>query len=151
MQDVDQSPVSTGGKVEREVYSPPKAIAYGLLISVVLASLVSMLGSIVFAILAEPELGSESRSVAALSDSIVFLIVNVSLYTLIMYYAGSVVKRYAASREVGFGAIVSALTVTIYIFLFMASNTFSEFPVWYNISVFLTIVVALNFGARRRI
>jgi hypothetical protein len=97
MKDVNQSPVSTGNKVKKEVYSPPKAIAYGLLISVVLASLVSMTESIIFAILTEPELGSESRSVAALS------------------------------------------------------NTFLEFPVWYNISVFLTIIVALNFGARRRI
>ena len=53
-------------------YSPAKGILYGLLISVVLASFVSMIESIIFSILTKAELGSESQSVTALANSVIF-------------------------------------------------------------------------------
>ena len=68
-----------------------------------------------------------------------------------MYYAGTVVKKFTPSQEAKFGAIVSTLTFLIYVLLFIGSNSFSEFPVWYNVAVFTSIVVALNYGAKHKI
>ena len=151
MKEIFSSPVSTEEKSKEDKYSPVKAIVYGLLVSVVLTSLVSMIESIIFAVLTEVELGSESKSADALANSITFLSINVVLYSLIMYYAGTVVKKYALSKEAIFGAIVSLITFIIYILLFIGSNSFTEFPVWYNVAVFLAIVVALNYGAKSKV
>lgn len=146
-----KSPGAIVDKVKEGRYSPVKAILYGLLISVVLASLISMVESIIFSIVTEAEPGSESGSAAALANSVTFLTINVAVYSLIMYYAGTVVKKYTPSHGAKFGAIVSTLTFVIYVFLFIGSNSFSEFPDWYNIAVFTSIIVALNYGSKRKI
>ena len=150
MKGIFSSPGSTAEKSKEGQYSPVKAIVYGLLVSVVLASLVSMIGSIIFAVLTEVELGSESKSADALANSITFLSINVVLYSLIMYYAGTVVKKYASSKETKFGVIVSTLTFIIYVLLFYGSNSFTEFPVWYNAAVFLAMVSAINYGTKSK-
>ena len=151
MKGIFRPPVTTVNTVKEGDYSPVKAILYGLLISVVLASLVSMIESIIFSILTEAELGIESQSVTALANSVTFLTINVAVYSLIMYYAGTVVKKFTPSQEAKFGAIVSTMTFVIYFFLFIGSDSFSEFPAWYNVAVFTSIIVALNYGAKRKI
>ena len=147
MKGIFRPPVDT---LKENEYSPVKAILYGLLISVVMGSLASMIESIIFSILTEAELGSKSQSVTALANSVTFLTINVAVYSLIMYYAGTVVKKYTPSHETKFGAIVSTLTFLIYVLLFIGSNSFSEFPVWYNVAVFTSIVVGLNYGVNRK-
>ena len=72
MKEIFRPPISTSDTIKKGKYSPVKAILYGLLISVVLASLVSMIESIIFSILTKAELGSESQSVTALANSVIF-------------------------------------------------------------------------------
>ena len=110
MKELDASIGAVGDDVKAEGFSPVKAIGYGLLVSVVLASTVSMVESVVFAVLTAPSLGDERKFVGFFSNSMLFLMINVFLYCLIMYYAGKVVKQHAPSKEVKFGILVSVLT-----------------------------------------
>lgn len=148
--DVYKSPDSDVDMNSGNKFKPVKAILLGLLISVILVMIVSVIESIVFAIALGADLTNESSLNEVLTNSKLFLVTDLVLTALILFFAGVVVRKYTPNKEVLFGLILSSLTLAIYLPLALSSNTFSDYPLWYNILTLIIIYAAVFMGAKPR-
>jgi len=69
----------------------------------------------------------------------------------ILYFAGSVVGKHTRGKEIKYAIIVSALLLIIITPLFVLTESFSTYPMWYNLSSFIIIPVGIYFGAKSKI
>ena len=131
-----------------KIFSPVKAIVYGLCISIILASIASIIESIAFGFALGLDFTDESAFESALADSIVFMTFDIAMSALICFFAGKTVGKRVQGQEAKYGAIVSLLTISIYLPLFIISDAFTIWPIWYNFFSFAVVLSAIYFGAK---
>lgn len=146
--DVYKTPEAVLNTSENIVFSPFKAIMFGLCISIILASIVSMIESIAFGIVLGVDFNDQSSFESALANSTVFLVVDIVVSSFILFFAGKSVGRRVPGKEEKYGIIVSLLTLFIYLPLYVVSDAFSVWPIWYNLMSLTVVLSAIYFGAK---
>lgn len=136
--------IETGRK-----FKPIKAIILGLLVSVVLSTIVSMVEVIVGAMIFGVNLHNQESINAMLNTNTKFQIIDTAITLLVMFFAGSVVGKYAVGKEILFGLIVASITFGIALYIAIHSGGLSTGPEWYNVTSFLIIFIGIYFGSRR--
>lgn len=129
-------------------FKPIKAIILGLLVSVVLSFVVSIIEGVIAGIILRVDLFSEHDLDAALSQNTTFLLTDVLITALLLFFAGRVVRKYTPRKEILFGFILSCLTFAVFLPIALSSNTFTTYPLWYNAASLLVIFVGVYLGAR---
>ncbi len=131
-------------------FKPIKAIVFGLLVSVVLLMFIGIIEGFVAAFLFGFNLEDMKNITTTLSNSTTYLIADLLITSVILFYAGRVVRKYAPHKEMLFAVIVTILTAAIYIPLGISANSFSIYPVWYSILSTIIVFGAIILGARPR-
>ena len=148
--DVYKSPESDVEIESNSDFKPIRAIIYGLLVSIVLVMFVSIIESIVFAIALGADLTSEAAVTAALSNSSLYLTVDLVIMALILFFAGRVVRKYTPRKEILFGLVLTFITLGVYILLVISAETYLKYPIWYNVFSVVVIFSAISYGAKPR-
>jgi hypothetical protein len=148
--DAYKTPQADVDVVVGRAYQPVKALVLGLLVSVVLALVVSIIETIAVAIAFGLDLTKESELMALVSRNITFMLFDLLVTALIMFFAGSVVGRYTPGKEVKFGLILSVLTLAVFVPMSLISNSYAQYPLWYHAVSVASIFIAIYLGARPR-
>ena len=131
-------------------FRPVKAIVFGLLVSVVLLMFIGIIEGFVAAFLLGFNLEDMKNINTILSNNTAYLIADLLITSVILFYAGRVVRKYAPRKEMMFAVIVTILTSAIYIPLGISANSYSIDPVWYSIVSTILLFGAIIIGARPR-
>jgi len=131
-----------------KIFSPAKAIIYGLCISVILTSIASMIEGIAFGFVLGVDFSDESAFESALANSMVFMVFDIAMSALILFFAGKSVGKRVQGQEAKYGVIVYLLTFAIYLPLFIISDAFTIWPIWYNFISLIVVLSAIYFGAK---
>ena len=134
---------------ENRIYSPIKAVVYGLCVSIILVNIVSLIEVIIFGAITGLDFSDENTVEAALSNSSIFMVSDIVVSALVLFFAGIVIGKHVPGKESKFGIIVSIITVVIYFPLFFVSDAFVIWPFWYNFFGMLA-VSAIYFGAKSK-
>ena len=133
------------------VFKPVKAILYGLSVSIILAFIVGIIESVLFGIVMGVDMADEGAFSSALASSTAFLAGDTILSALVLYFAGKVVAKHVPGKEIKYGMILTILTLAIYLPIFVATDSYSIYPIWYNLIAFVVIVLAIYLGAISRV
>ncbi len=143
-----KTPDTDSSKPESPQFKPINAICYGLLISVVLTMLVSMVEVMIFAIIVATTQGSENISADFMADNSLFLIIDLIVTFGCLFFAGKMTGKYAVGQELKFGLIVASLTLLIYVLIYFSIDATASYPVWYDLMTYINIFVAILWGAK---
>jgi len=144
--DIYKPPTPDNNRPERQL-KPINAICYGLLISIVLTTIVSIVEALIFGIIVATTEGVEKLSADFIAHNPVFLFIDLIVTFACLFYAGKVTGKYAFGQELKFGLIVAVMTITIYILIYSTMDS-STYPIWYNIASFASVFVAILAGAK---
>ncbi|MBK8188401.1 MAG: hypothetical protein IPK77_14740 [Cellvibrio sp.] len=146
--DIYKTPDANTQKPQRQL-KPINAIAYGLLVSIVLTLIVSFVEGIVFGIIIAITQGVEYITEDFMARNAVFLFIDLLVTSACLFYAGKITGRYAPQQELKFGLIVAGITLVIYwlIYSFLGSDKVN-YPIWYEIASFAVIFIAILLGAK---
>lgn len=131
-------------------FKPVKAILYGLSISIILTTIVSVIALVIFGFVSGVDFTNEDTFNLLYTNNL-FMFIDVILTVWVLYFSGTVVGKYTPGKEVVFAIIVSVLTLIIFAALFLMTESFSTYPIWYNLSSFVVIPVGIYFGAKSKI
>ena len=137
--------------VEEKKPQPFKAIIYGRLVSVVLIVIASGIQGVAFTLINfEDVMAFESPEDAKnyFTGNLSFLIIDIVVSFLILYFAGTRVRKYARGQEIKYALVLSVLTFLIHLTFFIYKNSFFDYPLWYNASLLLIIFMGIFGGAR---
>lgn len=129
------------------IFSPVKAIVYGLFFSIVLTGVASIVVAITFALLLGADISDETAFESLVTNNTALLITDVLVSFFVLYFAGRATGKRVPGQEIKYGFIVSALSVAIYLSLSIAPDALS-LPMWYNIASLAIIFLAINYGAQ---
>ncbi len=132
-------------------FKPVKAVLYGLSIAFFLTTIVSTIVFVVLGIISGVDVGNEDALNTLFASNPLFLFIDIALTGVILYFAGSVVGKHTRGKEIKYAIIVSALLLIIITPLFVLTESFSTYPMWYNLSSFIIIPVGIYFGAKSKI
>jgi len=149
--DAYKTPEADLTTVDKQAFKPVKAILYGLCVSIILASIVAIIEGILFGLALGVDFTNEGALELALNNSTAFLIGDTILSALVLYFAGRVVGKYAPGKETKYGVILTIITLTIYLPILIATDSFSIYPIWYNSISIVVIVFAIYLGAKSRV
>ena len=128
-------------------FKPIKAIVLGLLVSMALSMVVSVIEVIIFAVILKLDLSDAKALNLLTGKNTTFQIVDTIITFLILFFAGRVVRKYAPGKEVLVGLIVASLTFVFALYMTISSGGFVTGPVWYNVASLLSIFVAIYLGS----
>ncbi|MDH5784138.1 MAG: hypothetical protein OEZ16_00850 [Chromatiales bacterium] len=148
--DIYKAPESDIEGEQKNKFSPVKAIVFGWLVSVVVVLTASVIETTIAAMLLNVDVMNESSLHLALANNMAFLLVDLSMSSLIMFYAGRVIRRYAVDRETMFAVILSLLTLGTFYLLVINTAAWKIYPVWYNALTIVAIFAAIMLGARKK-
>lgn len=131
-------------------FKPVMAILLGLLVSVVLATIVSTIEVFVAAMIAGISLLDDKALLALTEKNTTFQLVDTIISLLVFYFAGRIVRKYTPHKEILYGSILSVITFAILLYMTIATNAFSTSPTWYNIASFIAIFAGIFLGAKPR-
>ena len=146
--DAYKTPASDLEEGQQRAIKPVKAIVYGLLISIVLTSIASMLEGIIFGIALGVNLQDEAQFTSVLANNLGFLLFDLIMTFALLYYAGTRARKYAPSKEVFYGVVLAVITFAIYLLIFVLSDSFSLYPLWYNLLSLIVVFTAILYGAK---
>lgn len=129
------------------IFSPVKAIVYGLFFSIVLTGIASIVVAITFALMVGADISDEKALESLLANNTALLITDIVVSFFVLYFAGKAAGKRVPGQEVKYGFIVSALSVAIYLSLSIAPDALS-LPMWYNIASLAIVFLAINYGAQ---
>lgn len=145
--DIYKTPDSKNQEPHNHQFKPVSAIAYGLLISIVLSTVVTIIEAIVFGIMIGLTQGTEAFSEDLFTKNSSFLLIDLILTFTCLYFAGRVTGKFAFGQELKFGLIVALITFFIYIAFYMLMDTGDQYPLWYDLGSFASVFVAVLLGA----
>lgn len=128
---------------------PIKSILVGLTLTIIVVSIVSSIIMIVAALLLGLDITND-EVMQQLTEETGLLLVDVIISFGLLFLSGYYAAKYVPTKEIKYGVILATLTLAIYIVLFILSDTFSLFPLWYNLLSLLIVVLAIVFGAKLR-
>jgi hypothetical protein len=143
-----KTPDSNSEKPETPELKPINAICYGLLISVVLTIIVSMVEVMVFAAIIAATQGVENISADFFAENSLFLTIDLIVTFGCLFYAGKITGKYAFGQELKFGLIVAVLTFLIYVLIYFSIESTANYPIWYDLITFINIFVGILWGAK---
>jgi hypothetical protein len=143
-----KTPDSSNQEPENRQCKPINAICYGLLISIVLTMIVSIIEVMIFAIIIAVTQGSENISADFMTGNSLFLIIDLIVTFGCLFYAGKITGKYAFGQELKFGLIVALLTLLIYVLIYFTIDSTENYPVWYDLMTYINIFVAILWGAK---
>lgn len=143
-----KTPDSNTEKPENLQFKPVNAICYGLLISVVLTMIVSMVEVMVFAAIIAATQGVENISADFFAENSLFLTIDLIVTLGCLFYAGKITGKYAFGQELKFGFIVALLTLLIYALIYFSIESTENYPIWYDLITFINIFVGILWGAK---
>lgn len=146
--DVYKTPKADLSAKGEKQFKPVRAVLFGLGISIILASAISTIYGIVLALALGLDFSNQEAFESELTNNLLFQIGDVVISGLILYFAGRVVGKRTPGKEVKYGIIVSTITFAIYLPLFFATDTFSVWPLWYNLLGIFVIFFAIILGAK---
>ena len=149
--DVYQTPDSDLTIDNKRPFKPVKAVLYGLSIAFFLTTIVSTIVFVALGIISGVDVGNEDALNALFANNPLFLFIDIALTGGILYFAGSVVGKHTGGKEIKYSIIVSALLLIIITPLFVLTESFSTYPMWYNLSSFIIIPIGIYFGAKSKI
>jgi hypothetical protein len=136
-----------------KLFKPVKALVYGLLVSVGLLLIVSALEIFVFALIHREQIAgiaSGSEIHTFFSNNNVFLVVDICISFAVLYFAGTIIRKYAVGYEFKFGVILALLTLCVHLLFYKMNSASSAYPFWYDAAGFLSIFVAIILGGRQK-
>ncbi|WP_062064576.1 hypothetical protein [Cellvibrio sp. OA-2007] len=151
--DAYKTPESNLELPAQALFKPVKALVYGFLISVVLLLVVSALELFVFALMNREHIASlanEGEINAFFSQHILFLVVDIIVSFAVLYFAGTVIRKYAVGYELKFGFVLALLTLGVHLVLFNVNDASDNYPFWYNAAGLISIFAAILLGARAK-
>ena len=80
-------------------FKPVKAILYGLMISIIVVAIVSMIEGIGFGIALGVDFNDREAFKSALANSIAFMVTDLIVSTFVFYFAGRVVGKRVPGKE----------------------------------------------------
>ncbi|GAB4192108.1 MAG: hypothetical protein Tsb002_21510 [Wenzhouxiangellaceae bacterium] len=134
-------------KREQLTDRPVKALLLGGLIAFVVVNIVSTLSAVVFVVMNGVNMLDEAAFTRALADSTMYLIFDLLLSAVIMYFAGRVAGRYAPGQAQWIGIVLGVMTVIVYGLLYLILDAYSDWPVWYMVLSFSLMLVMPIIGA----
>jgi len=149
--DVYQTPNSHLTIDNKRPFKPVKAVLYGLSISLFLTTLVSTIFVVALGIISGADMSNENSVNALFASNPLFMFIDLALCGWILYFAGSVVGKHTRGKEIKYAIIISVLLLIIITLLFVLTEYFSTYPMWYNLSSFIIIPVGIYFGAKSKI
>lgn len=132
-------------------FRPVKALSLGLLIIVVLGSVVSLVEGVVFAFILGANLADERSFEAALAGSHVFLMIDIVLTGLLLFWGGRITAKHVPGKEMKYGMILIAISLSIYTLFYVSIDSLSAYPMWYNVASYLVTVLGIYLGARSKV
>lgn len=130
--------------------SPAKAVIYGLLITLVLRLLASTLIGTIVAETSGVDFEDAHAINTALAGNMVFLVTDLLVAGLLMFFAGTIIYRYASPDHIKIAMVVVVITVLVYFYLLLSSGSFDVYPLWYNAVLFFIVVAGIVAGAKRQ-
>lgn len=134
---------------EKVLFSPIMAAIYGLLITLVLRTVISVIAGTIIAETSGVDFDDASAINAILAASLTFLITDLVLTAALMLWAGRVIRRYSDPIHLKIGLLVSAVTVAVYFYINYASGVFATYPLWYNVGLLVVVVAGILIGCKR--
>lgn len=134
-------------KLERP-FQPIKALVIGLLISVVLATLLS---TVIFVAMAinKNVLLSGGSSWNELLTSTTYLLIDLCTTFIMLYFAGYMTSKYTPNQEIKYAMILSSINFVIYFPFLIFSE--EKMAIWYIVLSTFSIFIAIYMGASSRI
>lgn len=132
-------------------YQPIRGMIYGLLVSIGLMFIVSIVLSLAFIFWLGLDLRNPTMMSSTLYNSLAYLTSDLLVSFLILFYAGWIASKYTPNREIKFASILSLLTLAINFIVFIDFEELSDGPLWYQLSSLIIIFVGIFSGARLRI
>ena len=149
--DAYQAPNSDLTTDNKKPFKPVKAVLYGLSISLFLTTVVSTIVFVSLGIINGVDMSNEDALNTLFASNPLFMFVDVVLTGWILYFAGSVVGKHTRGKEIKYAIIVSVLLLIIITPILFLTESFSTYPIWYNLSSFIIIPVGIYFGAKSKI
>jgi type III secretory pathway component EscS len=146
--DIYKAPDSNNQTPQTRQLKPINAICYGLLISVALTTIVSIVEGIIFGIIVAITQGAEKLSADFIAENSLFLAIDLIVTFVCLFYAGKITGKYASGQELKFGLIVALITSAFYILIYSTMDITAAYPIWYNLASFVIIFVAILLGAK---
>lgn len=128
-------------------YKPVAGILIGLCFSVLLMHLSSTIIAIIFGALSGEAITEENFS-SMLAGSNLYLLADTVVSAVVLFFAGRAIGKRTKGKEIKFAIILALITLSIYLPIYIFSNAFIEYPVWYNLIAFISTVVIVPFGAK---
>jgi hypothetical protein len=151
--DAYKTPESNLELPQQRPFKPIKALVFGLLVSVGLMFLISTVLSIIFYLLnidVIEKFADESEITLFVSRNIPYLISDLIASFAVLYFSGTIVRKYAVGYELKFAVILSLLTFAALLLFVGMDDTEEDFPMWYSVASFASIFVGIILGARAK-
>jgi len=123
---------------------PIKTIIVGVVLSLLITMISGMPLMGMFADAASPDFE------AVLASNNIYLLVSIVASFLSLVVASFIATKYAPNAEIKFGVIIGLLMIAINLPTWLASGTFSTYPIWYAVLSFAMPVPASYLGAMIR-
>ena len=149
--DAYQAPNSDLTTDNKRLFKPVKAVLYGLSIAFFLTTIVSTIVVIALGIISGADMSNEGAVNTLFAGNPLFMFIDLVLSGWILYFAGSVVGKHTQGKEIKYAIIVSALMLIIVTPLFVLTESFSTYPMWYSLSSLVIVPVGIYFGAKSKI
>jgi len=128
-------------------FKPIKAVLFGLLIAIVLGLIVSTITALTIAVFEGIDLSNQDELEKYLASNYYYLLIDILITFFVLYWAGTVVKKYVPGKEKLYAMIVTALTVIIIALMLFMYGSYEMYPIWYNFTSILSIPIAIYWGA----
>jgi len=139
------------------VFKPVKGIVLGILIGVgvlLLASYIEIVISVTLLSIGNLSQSGDAdpyQALASLAKNRVFLITDIVLSGLILFWAGRVQATYAPGKEIKFGLLLAVIVFCVLTVLSLAQpENLDTYPQWYTIVSMSLPFPAIQFGAYSR-
>lgn len=140
---------STHPTSDKVIFSPLMATIYGLLITLVLRTIISVIAGTIIAETSGVDFDDANAINAILAASLTFLITDLILTAVLMYWAGRVVRRYSEPSQLKIGWLVTVVTVAVYFMINYTSGVFTTYPFWYNVCLLVVVVAGIFAGCKK--
>lgn len=147
MQMNDSSPGRT--TADTIIFSPVMAAIYGLLITLVLRTIISVIVGTIVAETSGVDFDDAHAINAILAASFTFLIADLVITAALMFWAGRVVRRYSEPLHIKIGLLVMVVTVAVYFTINYTSGAFATYPLWYNVCLLIVVVAGIFIGCKK--
>ena len=128
-------------------YKPIKGVLIGLIYTIVLATIISMIwlfafGAILGFDLTSPNLESE------MANSTPYMISDAIVSAILLFLGGRAVGKRTPGKELKFGVILAIITAIIYLILMIATESLKTFPLIYILMTFVITAIVVPYGSK---